>query len=126
MLGMFTSVILYVSLADAKLTVSHPELSMTVPVIVGKHSTPTPEGFYLVEKAYSSHLKMNMLVFKKDGKSVWALHPNLVSRKAQINSPSVADNYLSGGCVGVRVNDFERLWSMKQTMVLQVYGGKSP
>lgn len=126
MLKMFVSVVLYVSLADAKLTISHPELSMVVPVVVGKPSTPTPEGFYLLEKAYSTHLKTNMLVFKKDGKLVWALHPNLASRRAQINSSSPADNYLSGGCVGVRQEDFNRLWSMKQTMVLQVYGGKAP
>jgi L,D-transpeptidase catalytic domain len=117
--------LLVVSLADARLSVKMPDLQLDVPVIVGKPTSPTPEGMYVVEKAYSSHLDMKMLMFRQEGKVVWAIHPNLPSRKRQIDSSAPTDNYLSGGCVGISPIEFEKLWAVKQPMVLQVHGGKT-
>jgi L,D-transpeptidase catalytic domain len=121
---MFMSTLIFVSLANARLVVDKPDLQINVPVIVGKPTSPTPEGVYIIEKAYSSYLGSRMLMFRKEGKTVWAIHPNLPSRKKQIDSSAFSDNYLSGGCIGISLNEFEKLWLVKQTIVLQVYGGK--
>jgi hypothetical protein len=116
--------LLVVSLADARLAVRAPDLQLNIPAIVGRPSAPTPEGMYIIEKAYSSQLNMKMLMFRQEGNVVWAIHPNLPSRKRQLASTPAADNYLSGGCVGISPADFDKIWAVKQPMVLQVHGGK--
>jgi hypothetical protein len=121
---MFLTTLLVVSLADARLRVEMPDLRLNVPVIVGKPASPTPEGIYVVEKAFSSHLDMKMLMFRREGNVVWAIHPNLPSRKRQIDSSASVDNFLSGGCIGISPVEFDKLWAVKQSMVLQVHGGK--
>lgn len=120
---MFLSVLLSVSLDNAQLRVEHPEITLSVPVVVGKPSTPTPEGVYLVEKAYSTFLGGNILMFKREDGFIWAVHPNLPGRRRQLASESPADNRLSGGCIGVDADTFDKLWRRKETMVLQVHAG---
>ena len=115
-----TAVVL-VSLAKSTLFIETPQVAINAPVVVGKPSTPTPEGVYLLEKAYSTHLKSNILIFRRDDTGVYAIHENLKNRNRQIDSVSTADNRLSGGCIGVRKKDFDKLWQMKQPIVLQVY-----
>jgi hypothetical protein len=117
----YLSVVLLVNLSNATLFVEHPQVAMKVPVVVGKPSTPTPEGVYLVEKAYSTKLATNMLIFKRDANSVWAIHPNLKHRTKQLESETPGDNELSGGCIGISQEKFDKLWAIKQQMVLQVY-----
>jgi hypothetical protein len=121
---MFMTTLLVVSLADARLRVEMPDLRLDVPAIVGKPTSPTPEGMYLIEKAFSSHLDMKMLMFRREGNVVWAIHPNLPSRKRQMDSSASTDNYLSGGCIGLSPIEFDKLWAVKQPMVLHVHGGK--
>jgi hypothetical protein len=120
---MFLSLLLSVSLDNARMRVEHPEITLNVPVVVGKSSTPTPEGVYLIEKAYSTHLGGNILVFRREDGFIWAVHPNLPSRRRQLASESSADNKLSGGCIGVDADTFGRLWRQKRAMVLQVHAG---
>lgn len=118
---MFLSVLLLASLDKGTLFVEHPEVSMKVPAIFGKPATPTPPGIYLVTRGYSKQLDLKLLIFMRQDGSTWAVHPNLKSRTKQIKSESTADNYLSGGCIGIEQEAFDKLWSVKQTMVLQVY-----
>lgn len=120
---MFLSIVVLVNIDQATVFVENPQVSFKAPVVIGKPSTPTPEGVYVLEKAYSTKLGMNMLVFKRDESGVYAIHPNLQSRIHQINSETNKDNRLSAGCIGMRPKEFDKLWSQKQTMILQVYGG---
>lgn len=120
---MFLSIVVLVNLDQATAFVENPQVAFKAPVVIGKPSTPTPEGVYLLEKAWSSKLNMPLLIFKRSESGVYAIHPNLPSRTDQINSDTVLDNKLSAGCIGMRLKEFNKLWSQKQTMVLQVYGG---
>lgn len=120
---MFLSIVVLVNIDQATVFVENPQVAFKAPVVIGKPSTPTPEGVYVLEKAYSSKLNMNMLVFKRDESGVYAIHPNLPSRTDQINSETNKDNRLSAGCIGMRQKEFDKLWKQNQTMVLQVYGG---
>lgn len=115
------TVVLLASLDRGTLFVEHPQLSFKVPAVFGKPATPTPAGIYLIERAHSSKLGMDILVFRREGNAVFAIHPNLKSRQRQLESGTPADNFLSGGCIGVEDSVFEKLWGVKQTMVLQVY-----
>lgn len=121
MRAMFLSVVLLVSLDKASLFVEHPSMTLRTPVVVGKPNTPTPTGIYLLEKAYSSKLKMRLLVFRRDEGVVYAIHPNLKSRESRLQSAGKGDNYLSAGCIGISEKEFNRLWDIKSTMILQVY-----
>jgi hypothetical protein len=118
---MFLSVVLLASLDKGTLFVEHPQVSIKAPAVFGKPATPTPEGVYLLTRGYAKQLDMKVLIFRRDGNDVWAIHPNLPSRTKQIRSPTSADNYLSGGCIGVEPEIFDKLWAIKQAMVLQVY-----
>jgi hypothetical protein len=120
---MFLSIVVLVNIDQATVFVENPQVAFKAPVVIGKPSTPTPEGVYVLEKAYSTYLKMNMLVFKRDESGVYAIHPNLPSRTDQINSETTKDNKLSAGCIGMRQKEFDKLWNQNQTMILQVYGG---
>jgi hypothetical protein len=120
---MFLSIVVLVNLDQATAFVENPQVAFKAPVVIGKPSTPTPEGVYVLEKAYSTKLGMNMLVFKRDESGVYAIHPNLKSRTDQINSESPGDNKLSAGCIGMGQKEFDKLWKQNQTMILQVYGG---
>jgi hypothetical protein len=120
---MFLSIVVLVNIDQATVFVENPQLAFKAPVVVGKPSTPTPEGVYVLEKAYSTKLKMNMLVFKRDESGVYAIHTNLPSRTDQIDSETTKDNKLSAGCIGMRQKEFDKLWNQNQTMILQVYGG---
>jgi hypothetical protein len=121
---MFLSIVALVNLDTATLTVEHPELAIEAPVVVGKPTTPTPEGLYVIEKAYSSYLNMPILIFRKDDDGIYAIHANIPSRHRQLASPTIADNRLSGGCIGVSSAEFDKLWRSKRVIVLQVYRGK--
>jgi hypothetical protein len=119
--SMWFTVLLFVSLDRAELTISHPGIALNAPVVVGKPDTPTPPGIYLITRGYSEQLDMPILIFRREDRAVWAAHPNLPSRTKQIRSPTSTDNYLSGGCIGVEPEIFDKLWAIKQAMVLQVY-----
>lgn len=120
MLEMLLSVVALVSLDKATIFVEHPEISIQAPVVIGKPSTPTPEGIYLLEKA--THAKLGrLLVFRREDNAVWAIHVNLPSRKKALDSESNADNYLSAGCIGVTPEVMNKLWNQKQQIILQVY-----
>ena len=118
---MFLSVVLLASLDQATLTVEHPQVAFKAPAVFGKPSTPTPPGIYLLTRGYSKQLDMKLLIFRREDNSVWAIHPNLKSRTHQIKSETSTDNYLSGGCIGLDDATFDKLWAVKQPMVLQVY-----
>jgi hypothetical protein len=121
MKAVLLSVLVLVELHTATLTVEHPELQIKAPVIVGRKATPTPTGIYLLKKAYSTKLNMPVLVFMRDEGAVWAIHPSLVSRAKQLQSVQFEDNALSAGCIGISDAQFERLWSEKRDLILQVY-----
>lgn len=121
---MFLSVVILVNLDKATAFVENPQVAFKAPVVIGKPSTPTPEGVYLLEKAHSSKLNMPMLIFRRDESGIYAIHPNLESRTHQINSETDRDNRLSAGCIGMRQKEFDKLWNTKEAMILQVYGGK--
>ena len=118
---MFLSVVILASLDRGTLFVEHPQVAIKAPAIFGKPATPTPPGVYLVTRGYSKQLDMKLLIFRREDGAVWAIHPNLKSRTKQIKSETPTDNYLSGGCIGVEAEVFEKLWNVKQTMILQVY-----
>lgn len=118
---MFLSVVLLASLDKATLFVEHPQVAFNAPAVLGKSTTPTPTGVYLLKKAYSQKLDMPILIFREDDGGVYAIHPNLKTRTAQIKSAPITDNYLSGGCIGVEASVFDKLWAIKQPVVLQVY-----
>jgi hypothetical protein len=120
---MFLSVLLVASVDRAEVTVEHPELAFRIPAIFGKPATPTPEGLFLVTRGYSKQLDMRLLIFRRENGAVWAIHPNLPYRAKQIRSTTSTDNFLSDGCIGVEQKVFDKLWAIKQPMVLQVYGG---
>lgn len=121
MLDMFLSVVLLASLDKGTVTVEHPQVSIKAPAVFGKPSSPTPEGVYLIQKGYSKSLNTNVLIFRRDDSGIYAIHPNLPNRTPQLKSAGVSDNYLSKGCIGVDQKVFDKLWAVKQTMVLQVY-----
>lgn len=118
---MFLTVVVYVSLFDARVSVEHPDISFKAPVVVGKASTPTPTGVYVLEKMYSSYLDMPILAFKREGKTIYAIHPNLSSRDRALRSATPDDNRLSAGCIGMDVKLFDKLYKSKMPLVLQVY-----
>ena len=118
---MFLSVVLLASLDKATLFVEHPQVAFKAPAVFGKPATPTPEGVYLLTRGYSKQLGMKLLIFRREDGMVWAIHPNLKSRTKQIKSETSTDNYLSAGCIGVEDEVFDKLWGIKQQMVLQVY-----
>lgn len=118
---MFLSVVLLASLDKGEVFVEHPQVALKAPAIFGKPATPTPPGIYPVTRGYSKQLDMKLLIFRREDGMVWAIHPNLPSRAKQIKSSTPADNYLSGGCIGVEQKVFDTLWGIKQQMVLQVY-----
>lgn len=120
---MFLSVVVLVNLDTATMVVRHPEMAFETPVVAGKPATPTPEGIYVLEKAYSATLDMPILIFRKDENIIYAIHSNLPSRQRNLQSLTITDNRLSGGCIGIEQKQFDKLWQSKKTMVLQVYGG---
>ena len=120
---MFLSIVVLVNIHQATAFVENPQVSFKTPVVIGKPDTPTPEGIYLLEKAWSKKLNMPILIFKRGESGLYAIHPNLKSRTNQINSETIRDNNLSAGCIGMREKEFDKLWSQKQPIVLQVYGG---
>lgn len=110
-----------VSLDKATITIENPEGAITAPAVIGKPSTPTPEGVYIAKRVYSEHLKQNILMFKEDDEGVTAIHVNLKKRAPQLKSSDHRDNRLSAGCVGVSQEVFDMLWKSKQPIILQVY-----
>lgn len=121
---MFLSIVALVNLDTATMTVQHPEIAFEVPVVVGKPTTPTPEGLYILEKAYSSYLDMPILIFRKEDKVLYAIHRNMPTRHRQLTSATASDNMLSGGCIGISGDEFDKLWRAKRVIVLQVYRGR--
>lgn len=114
------AVLLKASLDRGTLFVDHPSLSFQVPAIFGKPTTPTPPGLYVLERAHSSRLGMDILIFKRDGKAIFAIHPNLESRKSQLMSETIEDNFLSAGCIGVEQRVFDKLWHTRDKVLLEV------
>jgi hypothetical protein len=119
---MWLSVVLLASLDRGTLFVEHPEISMKVPAIFGKPATPTPPGVYELRKGFSTQLNMRLLIFRREGQDVYAIHPNLPGRAKQIRDPDVSKKFLSGGCIGLEQEAFDKIWNIKrQTLILQVY-----
>jgi len=118
---LFFGLVVLVDLKAATLKVDHPEFQLDTPVIVGKDATPTPPGIYSLNRAHSSRLGMDILVFIKDGQEIWAIHPNIRSRARQLATPTPADNALSNGCIGIDAAAFDQLWQTDHELVLQVY-----
>lgn len=119
---MFLSVVALVSLDKATIFVEHPHLSINAPAVIGKPSTPTPHGVYLVKRGYSKALDQRVLIFRQEGRDVWAIHANLPSRASQLKSDDPNAKRLSAGCIGVSQEVFDKLWNAKpDTLILQVY-----
>lgn len=88
------------------------------PAIYGKSATPTPRGTFSLKRAYSTHLKMNVLVFYTDSNGAYAIHPNIKSRNYQLDTPTPSDNYLSNGCIGIAPNLFKAMWTSNETITI--------
>lgn len=119
--AIYLSVVLLASLDRGTLFVEHPQLTFKVPAVFGKTGSETPSGVYLVSRGYSKRLDMKLLIFKKEDNSVWAIHPNLASRERALDDPDPKARRLSAGCIGIDQATFDRLWNVRETMVLQVY-----
>jgi hypothetical protein len=102
-------------------TLSAPAIELSVPAITGRDATPTPEGIYLLRRAHSAQLKMDILIFMQDGREVWAVHPNLPTRARALQSGSTQGRRLSAGCVGIAPEAFAALWARKGEIVLHVF-----
>lgn len=122
---MFLSVVLLASINKGTLTVDHPEVAFNSNAIFGKTGTETPVGIYMLEKAYSTRLKRNMLVFRKEDDGVYAIHSVIEvkgqNRQARLDSTTPVDNRISNGCINIPQNVFDKLWAIRQQIVLQVY-----
>ena len=118
---MFLSVVVLVNLDNATMVVRHPELAFETPVVAGKPATPTPEGVYVLEKAYSATLDMPILIFRKDDNLIYAVHSNLPSRQRNLQSLTITDNKLSAGCIYIEQKQFDNLLNINKTIVMQVY-----
>ena len=124
---MFLSVLIYASLNKSTVFVEHPQVSMNVPAIVGKVSTPTPTGVFEVRRAFSPRLNSNILIFKQDDSGVYAIHPVVDVKGQNRRLALVQDNpnirKLSGGCINLDKLHFDKLWdtASKTSTYLQVY-----
>jgi hypothetical protein len=122
---MFLSVVLLASINKGEVFVEHPEIAFKSSAIFGKTGAETPVGVYVLEKAYSTKLKKEMLVFRKDDDGVFAIHSTVdvkgQNRQARLDSATPDDNRISNGCINVPQNVFDKLWSIKQPIILQVY-----
>ena len=116
---MFLSAVVQVDLTTAELTA--PDAGLSIPVVVGREGRDTPEGIYLVRRMHSDMLQQDVLVFMQDGREVFAIHENLVSRNPALANPNPDARRLSAGCIGVSRAAFRRLWALKQQLVLQIY-----
>jgi hypothetical protein len=115
----FLTAVVEVDLTTA--TLSAPALELSVPAVIGRDGAPTPEGIYLLRRAHSAQLGMDILVFLQDGREVWAVHPNLTSRNRALAEGSSQERKLSAGCVGVAPEAFAALWGRRGEIVLHVY-----
>lgn len=122
---MFLSVVLLASINKGEVFVEHPEVAFKSSAIFGKTGTETPVGVYVLEKAYSTKLKKEMFVFKKGDDGVFAIHSTVdvkgQNRQARLDSATPDDNKISNGCINVPQNVFDKLWAIKQPIILQVY-----
>jgi hypothetical protein len=109
------------SLDKGTLFVEHPNVAMKVPAIFGKPATPTPPGVYLITRGYSKQLDLKLLIFRREDGATWAIHPNLKSRERALADPDPNARRLSAGCIGIEQEAFDKLWAVRETMVLQVY-----
>jgi L,D-transpeptidase catalytic domain len=125
MKSMFLSVVVLASINKGQVFVEHPEIAFKTNAIFGKHGTETPVGVYVLEKAFSTRLNKNILIFRKDEDGVFAIHPVVdvkgQNRQARLQSVSVDDNRISNGCINISQEAFEKLWNTKQNLILQVY-----
>ena len=113
---MLATLLLVVKLGAATLSSGAGE----VPVIVGKSATPTPIGTYELKRAYSTKLKMKVFIFKQDGTGIYAIHPNLPSRKQRLRSGTPDERALSAGCIGIDRKHFDILWIVENPLTLEV------
>lgn len=119
--AVFLSIMLSLSLDKARLSSDTPGFVFDEPAIIGKPATPTPVGVYILKRGYSTRLGMRILIMHRGDDGIVAIHPNLKSRERQIKSPSDTDNRISGGCIGVDAELFDRLWAARHEMVIQVH-----
>lgn len=121
----FLSVVVLASINKGEIFVEHPDVAFKTSAIFGKHGTETPVGIYVLQKAYSTRLNKNMLVFRKDDDGVYAIHPTVdvkgQNREARLSSATPDDNRISNGCINISQEAFDKLWKTKQPLVLQVY-----
>lgn len=120
---MFLSIALALNLNESRMVSANTQFELNVPVVVGKKETPTPTGIFLLSKAINPKLG-RLLVFQKDDGAVWAIHENLPSRSANLESASIEDNFVSAGCIGVDESAMNQLWNAGNEIVLQIYEGK--
>lgn len=122
---MFLSVVVLASINKGELFVEHPEVAFKTNAIFGKQGTETPTGVYLLEKAFSTRLGRNILVFRKDDDGVLAIHSVIdvkgQNRMARLDSVTAIDNKISNGCINIKKEAFEKLWNTKKPIILQVY-----
>lgn len=122
---MFLSVVVLASINKGELFVEHPEVAFKTNAIFGKQGTETPTGVYLLEKAFSTRLDRNILIFRKDDDGVLAIHSVIdvkgQNRMARLDSVTAIDNKISNGCINIKKEAFEKLWNTKKPIILQVY-----
>lgn len=106
--------------SEARLISHSQPLVFNEAAILGKPNTPTPVGVFTLSKAYSTKLKSNILIFKHNERGIWSIHPNLVSRTAKLNSPTIKDNYASAGCIGIDPAAFNKLWHLNSAITLKI------
>lgn len=116
---MFLTTVAEVDLTTA--TLSAPAIGMSVPAVIGRDATPTPEGIYLLRRAHSAQLKLDILIFMQDGREVWAIHENLPRRARALELGSTQTRRMSAGCIGLASKAFKTLWEHPGAIVLHVY-----
>lgn len=85
------------------------------PVLLGKN-TPTPTGEFKITRRYTSDAGYggDVLQFKETEKEVYAIHrvwmlnPNQ-RRLERLNSERIQDRFISGGCINVHPDVYEKL-----------------
>ena len=125
MKNVFLTIVILASIDKGTVFVETPNIAINTTAIFGKPTTPTPEGVYLLKKVYSTVLQQNILVFREDEDSLYAIHSTVnvkgQQREERLKSATPMDNKISNGCINIPQKDFDKLWNSKQQMVLQVY-----
>lgn len=88
--------------------------SLCQPALYG---VATPVGTYVLQRAYSTRLHQDVIVFHRIGNDLLAIHrvwrgAPQQHRDQRLASPDPSDNVISSGCVNVGEAMFQKLWAL--------------